>query len=107
MGVIFAWSRGVGSGVGGGSYRAWKYWSAGRNQSRSCAALVQAGGGSGEEGSHTALLWMELAGLQVTGGSWLKTALAQSPGLSEGEGHSRISELQLCCLLRIKKKEYS
>lgn len=59
------------------------------------------------EGSHTALLWMELAGLQVTGGSWLKTALAQSPGLSEGEGHSRISELQLCCLLRIKKKEYS
>lgn len=29
VGVIFAWSRGVGSWVGGGSYRAWKYRRAG------------------------------------------------------------------------------
>lgn len=30
MGVTFAWSRGVGSWVGGGSYRAWKSRCAGR-----------------------------------------------------------------------------
>lgn len=54
MGVIFAWSRGVGSWVGGGSCRAWK---CRETQSRSCAALAQAGGGCGEEGGVHGALW--------------------------------------------------
>lgn len=102
MGVIFAWSSGVGSWVGATELGSTGGQGEGKQEWRGPGG---AGGGRGEQGPLccAALPSMELAGLQVTGG-WLKTGLATSLGLEEGERHSGISELQLCCLLRIKKK---
>lgn len=67
-GVIFAWSRGVSSWVGGGSCRGWKYRSAGRIKAGVVLPWYRQGV-TVEEGSRTALPSMELAGLQVTGGA--------------------------------------